>query len=281
MEQQQLNKQITILRICVITFLLTLASFFLFSFTLKKVNDEFLKQLGISKTEADKKIMNSMLLGSFDVYGIKNVRNIAIGNRSGLAKNLLTYTKKHVNSAAFINAYKQLKDANKPTENTVKTPEQMQAENIEYYKKGVLQMEETIKKADEKFKNIFQKSLDDGKKRLVEAENPNNKIYVNYRKNYDQALKDCKAGNERLLADWENEYPTNHMLFVKKRLQQFLNETADIDFTAETTLKNGKNIFLKREYESKGNRWKMGYRAGKDVVETSRNFVQEWMNEIK
>jgi len=64
-------------------------------------------------------------------------------------------------------------------------------------------------------------------------------------------------------------------------MQQFLDETDDIDFNAVLETKNGKKIFVNRAYESKGNRWKMGFRAGKEVVETARAFIQNWMTEIK
>jgi hypothetical protein len=53
--------------------------------------------------------------------------------------------------------------------------------------------------------------------------------------------------------------PNNHLLFVK----------------------NGKKVFVNRAYESKNNRWKMAFRAGKEVVQPARAFVQQWLGEIK
>jgi hypothetical protein len=67
-------------------------------------------------------------------------------------------------------------------------------------------------------KPVFEKVLADARKELKEAEDPGNKTIVNCRKNYPQAVKDNEAGNQRLLADWENEYPSNHLIFIKKRL---------------------------------------------------------------
>jgi hypothetical protein len=281
MKKQQLNLRISKFRICIIALMMATASLSLLSFQIKKLNDEFLNQLGIAKMEADKKIIDSFMGGSLDVYGLKNAKNIALNNRASVAKELLIYAKKQVNSPAFISQYKQLKESHKPEGGKIQTPDEMQKGMIASLKKNIQGMEETVKKADAQFKPIFQKSLDDAKKQLKDAEDPNNKMFVNYRKNYDQSVKSINAGNEKLLADWENEYPSNHLLFVKKRLQQFLEETNDIDFAATTVMKNGKKIFEKREYESKGNRWKMAYRAGKEVIGTSRAFVQQWVNEIK
>ena len=100
-------------------------------------------------------------------------------------------------------------------------------------------------------------------------------------KNYENGVKQNQQNYDRQVADWEAKYPSNHLLYVKKRLQEFLNETADIDFDAELVTKNGKKYFVNRAYESKGNRWKMAFRAGKDVITTARTFVEKWMSEIK
>jgi len=151
---------------------------------------------------------------------------------------------------------------------------------VAQYKKSVAEMEGYVKKADASMKPIFEKSLADAKKALAEVEDPNNKNIANYRKNYPGLLKNIQQGDEAQLKNWEEKYPANHLLFVKQRLQQFLADTEGINFDAELTVKNNKKVFVDRQYESKGQRWKMAYRAGKDVVETSRAFVQAWIMEI-
>lgn len=78
-----------------------------------------------------------------------------------------------------------------------------------------------------------------------------------------------------MLKRWEESYPENQLLFIKKHLENFLTTTADIDFAAETVNKNGKKIFVSQAYERKGHYWKMAYRAGKEVVGPSRAFVTE------
>lgn len=280
MQRTSLNSLLNVLRICIVAFILAIISLFLFSFTVNKMYGDFLKELGITKTEADKKITNSILGGYMDTYGAKNAKNILLGNRAAVAKDLLVYTKQYVNGAAFKTEYAALKERNKPEVNKVQTPEEMQEETIAMYKKSVTEMEGYIKNADANTKPIFEKSLVDAKKMLAEAQDPNNKAITNYRKNYPELVKTIQQGNEARLREWETNYPTNHMLYVKKRLQQFLTETEGINFDTELTVKNGKKIFVDRQYESKGNRWKMAFRAGKDVVETARSFVQAWVAEI-
>jgi hypothetical protein len=256
-------------------------SLLLFSFTVNKINADFLKELGISKADADKKITNSILGGYLNTSGARNAKNIVLGNRAAVIKDLLGYTKQYVNSPAFKNEYASLKENNKPAATKIQTPEEMRASNIEMYKKSVAEMEAICKKADANTKKIFEASLAESKRQLQIAEDPNNKAFVNYTKNYPELLKTIQQGNEQELKNWEEKYPANQLLFVKQRLQQFLTETKDIDFGAALTVKNGKKIFINPAYESKGRYWKMAFRAGKEVVEPAKAFVEQWLEEIK
>ena len=70
-------------------------------------------------------------------------------------------------------------------------------------------------------------------------------------------------------------------MLVTKGLLEFMEATKDIDFGAELKTVNGKKKFVNPEYERKDSRWKMAFRAGKEVVEPAREFVQKWIDEIK
>ncbi|HTH30205.1 MAG TPA: hypothetical protein VL946_02595 [Lacibacter sp.] len=269
------------LKVLSLAAIITVASASLISFTLRSLSDDFLKQLGLTKPGAEEKIRQGILGGSIDVYGIKGLKNIATGNRVAVANDILTYTKKYVITADFLKNYNEMRDYYKPKFQKLQTPEEMRAEAVANHKKGIAQIEETIKKSDAANKSIFEKVLITAKEDLKKVEDPNSKHNAAYAKNYEQGVKQNQQNYDRQIADWEAKYPSNHLLYVKKRLQEFLNETADIDFEAELITKNGKKYFVNRAYESKGNRWKMAFRAGKDVITTARTFAERWMNEIK
>lgn len=272
---------ITRLRMGAILLAFITGSFFLFSFTANKIAEDFLQQLGISKANADEKITHSLLGGYLDQYGLRNAKNIAIGNRAAVAKELLAYTKQYAGSPAFVKEYNQLRENNKPKPSPIQTPDEMRTGMIDQYKKSIAETEANMKKADASTKSIFEPILATMKQELKNVEDPNNKMIANYRKNYPEMMKSIEAGNKQQLADWEAKYPTNQLLFVKERLQQFMDETEGIDFNAQLIEKNGKKYFVNPAYERKGNRWKMAFRAGKEVVEPARAFVQSWMAEIK
>lgn len=282
MQKSTNQKTKTIARLIFAAMFISVVMSALFSFTIyKKINEEFFKQLGISKQEANSKITNSILGGYLDAYGVRNAKNIVSGNRTAVTKNLLTYTKQHVNTTAFAKEYATLRENQKPTLNVAQTPEDMQQQMIVQSKKGIADLEASIKKADAANKKMFEDILVSAKKQLQDFEDPNNKGVVNYRKNYPSLVKATEANNQKLLAEWERKYPVDHHQFIKGRLLQFLEETNDIDFSAELFTKNGKKYFVNKVYESKGNRWKMAFRAGKEVVEPAREFVQLWIAEIE
>ncbi len=281
MKKTILGKQLVILRICIMTFILVILSMFIFSFTTKKLAEDFLKQLGISKSMADEKIFGSFLGGSLDAYGVKNVKNIALGNRTVIAMELLNYTKKTTQSETFNLKYQELKNNYKPEKPSVQTPEEMRNGMIDSYKKSIAQTEDILKTADANMKPVFENVLKEAQKGLKAAEDSNNKHIVAYTKNFPELLKQLDKGYQQQLAQWELQYPSNPQHYVKMRLTEFLNETGDIDFNAELKVVNDKKIFVNRTYESKGNRWKMAFRAGKEVIEPARKFAQEWIYEIK
>lgn len=265
----------------VLASILLLSIFVINSFTVHRIGDDFMKQLGISKTAADEKITNSILGGYLDAYGLKNARNIVMGDRSQVAKDLLVYTRNHVNSEAFKKEYAALKEANKPQKATVKTPEELKSETIDAIKKMITTSENGLKTANSTMKPIYEKMLADGKKQLAEAQSPNYSQFKMYEKNYPMMVQNLEEGHAAMMKEWEATYPADQKQFVKRRLQEFLNITEGIDFNAALVIKNGKKYFAKAEYENKDNRWKMAFRAGKDVVEPARAFAQQWIDEIK
>jgi hypothetical protein len=264
------------------SFLLFLATVIFFcSFKTARMADDFLKQLGISKTAADAKITDGILGGGIDLYGVKNARNIALGNRKAVVLDLVAYAKAQANAPNFIKQYNDMRNRLKTEDYVPQTPEKMRAETIARAKEGVAQIEEAYKKADAAYKAVFLKSVEDAKKYLKDVEDPKNKQFVRYSANYERAVQEAKEGNARKNAEFEKRFPTNHVLYVKMRLLEFMDETKDIDFDAELISKNGKKYFVNRAYESKGSRWKMAFRAGKEVIEPAREAVQKWIEDIK
>lgn len=257
-------------------------SYGLFSFTVKRTADDMLTTLGITKTEANSRVASNILGGYISTYGVKNIKNLATANQVAIAKDLLTYTKNYVASDEFKKQYALEKENHKPEDNGAPdNPEKYKAKLIAQAKEAVKQAEEYIAKATPENKSLFKPALDAAKKNLEDVQDPNNEYLKMYADNYAILLKNYNDDMAARKREWEETYPSNVNLFVKKRLQEFLDITKDVDFAAKLKEANGKKYFVDAAYEQKDSRWKMAFRAGKDVVETSRTFVQQWINEIK
>jgi hypothetical protein len=107
--------------------------------------------------------------------------------------------------------------------------------------------------------------------------NPEMDVYM--QQAYDQQLEQHKKD----IADWEAKYSANNpKLIIESWLENFLEQTKDVDFKAQTaTDEKGRTLFVKQEYERKNNLWKLCYRGGKETTDAARNFAQAWLNELK
>lgn len=85
-----------------------------------------------------------------------------------------------------------------------------------------------------------------------------------------------KINNKIDKAENEKKYPSNPDELIKKRLSDFLEISATVDFDAEVR----GDRFVNPEYEKKSHEWKMCYRAGKDVVEAARVEAQKWLDQL-
>ena len=279
MKQHSLRQ--TAIHIFILFLILSIVSLSLASFRSAELYGDFLKQLGISRQEANEKISSGFLAGGLDYYGMRNLKNIVSNDRAAVVKDIAMYAREYANSPEYLKQYAELRESNKPQMQKLETPEEMRNTMIKSAKEGVRLSEESLKKAPADMKAIFEKTLEAAKQNLKMAEDPNNKYIKAYSQNFASAEKHMQESLQFQLKNWEEKYPSNHMLYIKVRLQEFLDATKDIDFNAELIEKKGIQYFVKDEYERKDNRWKLAFRAGKSAVEAGREFAQQWVNEIK
>jgi hypothetical protein len=283
MKPYSLKKSVRIVRICVVAFILSVISLFLFSFTVSyKLGDDVWKQLGLSEAQGQEKIKTSFLYNYLDYYGVRNFKNLAAGNRGAVAKDLLQFTKQYVSSNVFKIEYQQYREASKPIEpsKTVRSKEDIRKEKIAETEKSIKNMEESMKTMSTDMQKIMQSGIDMQKNMLKEYKDPDSQMielfYQGEVMNRQSDLNRYKEDMEK----WEMNYPADHKQLVKARLQKYLSLAATVDFNAELYEKNGKKYFVKHEYEIKNHEWKMIYRAGKEVYDVTKAFAENWLKEL-
>ncbi len=240
------------------------------------------EQLGITEQVGSERIRESFITGYLQYYGLKNLKSIAASDRKSITMDLLTYSKKYVSSEEFQKVYERKRLGMKPREVTrkPKTEDQIRQEQIATAKKGMTSMENALKTATPDLKKAYQDSYDMYKKHLEDYQKPDNEMVRMMAKGEQTKYEAELKRFEDRLKKWETEYPAESSGFIKLRLQKVLEATEGIDYNAELTERNDKKYFVKQEYEKKDQNWKAGFRAGKEVTETVRAFVKQWVTEL-
>ncbi|HQX95477.1 MAG: hypothetical protein KA968_03000 [Chitinophagaceae bacterium] len=258
--------------------ILIIGSFFIaFSAIAIKVVDGIIERLGLEHKFAQGNIVSN-LVGSFssgpmetyeDAGGFAGdqpssfklpyvpklkLSTILSGDKSAAATELCEYVKKYINSEEFMTQYYAQREnampltANGTSLSTLKGNKIVHQKNINNYKTDTKYVAEQQKELDE-----TQKKID----ALVEA------------------AKKPFPGK----ANWEKRYPLDPSGLVKKRLQEYLQLAATVDFNAVLAAPDKYNVkkFVNLAFEKKPHKWKAIYRAGKEVNDVVTAFVKEWL----
>jgi hypothetical protein len=85
--------------------------------------------------------------------------------------------------------------------------------------------------------------------------------------------------NEQL-AEWKQNFPATGKDALKKRLRDFLRDSANVDYNAKLVRRGNKMVFANEAYEEQSEEWKVCYRAGKEPVAKARAIAQAWLKEL-
>jgi|GEM_PF-2556727 len=87
-----------------------------------------------------------------------------------------------------------------------------------------------------------------------------------------------RAKNDEIIARAEEK--RNYKANIKAQLQQFLEESAEIDFTAKILKVKKHNEFADEAYRKKSKIWKQCFRMGKPATNAFREVAQGWVAEL-
>ena len=97
----------------------------------------------------------------------------------------------------------------------------------------------------------------------------------------EMARAEDKKRYEEQLKAWEEKFPAEPRVLIKKRINDFLAASADVDFSAKLLPRGDKMVFANEEYEQKPPEWKVCFRAGKEATEAARAFAKAWLAELE
>lgn len=241
-----------------------------------KMAEDIITRLGMEQQTAQRYIINN-LAGNFsygpmepyesntgtDTYSqLKSFRLpympklsiVLSGDKAAAAQEVCEYIKRYINSEEFIDNYKKARQEAMPLTQDGMSLSTLQANDIVFGKNI------NNYKTDTKYVAEQQQKREENQKRID---------------NLLEAAKKPFPGKEV----WEKTYPVDPTALVKKRLQEYLQLAATVDFSAKLTEPDKYKVkrFVNPVYEKKSLKWKAIYRAGKEVNDVVTAFVKEWL----
>ncbi|MGZ8538387.1 MAG: hypothetical protein ACXWV9_09010 [Flavisolibacter sp.] len=283
MKPAQIKLLYTAIKTICCMFLVCCLCLFLLAFKTNEINADLWTQLGIKQSDANINIRVSVTSNYLQYAGAKNAKNIVAGKRPAVINQLVAYAKKFTASAEFKKEYAFERSKNKPKDPMLFSinVDSIRNEEKQRVLQSIKQTEANANNPNPKIKNAVPARLEALKKELVALDDPNNKkvqAQVNQLQSFNDAANDAY---KKELDKFNTKYPENAQVVIKKRLQQILDITADVDYNAE--LKQGPKykVFVNPEYQKKSREWKLAYRSGKVTTDAVRAAAEKWLAEFK
>ncbi len=281
MRQKLLKIAILQVKLVAIAMVLLLPALLIVTAKAEKFYMELWKELGITQQEGKAKLKDGFIYGFLYEGGFRNIRNIILGDKEAVAKDLLEYTRTYVYGSGFKNDYAKYREASKPVLSMVAPSEPaVRKRYIEGVRLQMRAIKAEIKNTDGELKKLYEEQFELLERQILDFSDPKSKTIEFIMQN--EASRFNKATNYycEQYTKWEIDFPQDPMLFIKNKLHKFLDETAAVDYEAKLVKIEGTNYFEKRDYNYKPNSWKYAYQAGPELTGTVRAFVKTWVSEL-
>lgn len=270
-------------------FLLSPVLLLLLGFTAEQSSEKtlsgLLSQFETSEEKAKSDIFNAVTDSSYVIPNAKLLRDISAQERIEIVGLMGKYLKEYLASDEFLQKYNECREDKKPVApEAPKYSTQLQDEQREILKTSIAEIEKNKTQVAEDQQAMFDEIIKGLKQQLIELDDPKNVVFSpemdgHIKTSYDMQMVEY----EKNVAAWEQAYPQNNPKpMIQRWINGFLEDSAGVDFAAETTkTKDGIHKFVDPEYERKNKRWKFYFRAGEETVAAARAFAQDWLGELK
>jgi hypothetical protein len=242
----------------------------------RHICSDILQQLSVTEEEAHDYIFSNFREGdlSFPVSSV--IKSLIPGKRAAVVKELGDYIRQYTSSPAFLEQYKEAREAAKP-QGPANKEEKIKARLAEI-KHDIEEAEKGIKENTGDMKKLYELTLQQLKQEQKALQDPKDPYHATYT---DGGMDNGNPEQyKRDMAYFEKEYPVNSKDLVKKRLKEFLDLTATIDFNAKLVESKGLTKFADPALEAKSSDWKRCFRSGKETITAARAYAAQWLKEL-
>lgn len=263
--------------------------FFLAGIYAGKMMDDKIKSLlqtlKLSDENAKSNIFSNISSSGFYLPNIRELKSITLGEQSSMVGIIGNYVKEYTGSEDFKLRYNEYRESRKPSPpEAPKSADEMKNQQKEELKKSIEEMKVAKSEVAADQQGMYDDMITMFEEQLKQLDDPDNPVYSEEMDNVMQESyrQQMEAYNQEV-AEWEKEYPANNPNgMIKKWITELIEKSKNVDFNAQTAIdEKGRTLFVKQEYESKDNFWKLCFRAGKETTEEARRFAQTWLSELK
>ena len=241
-----------------------------------------LAQLNLAPAAAKAGALESLASGSaYNEAAFKVFKSLPGPAREAVVRAGLAWIKSYVATAEFKAAYAERRDREKP-----ETPAARPSADDEMKKmkaemeKNIAEMRKNMAALDAQTKKDMEVAIQAMRDQMERMEkDPGQRDLM--RQVAEMSTADDKQHSEEELGKWEQRYPADPRVLIKKRIKDFLAASAGVDFAAKLLPRGDKMVFANDEYEQKPAEWKLCFRAGKEATGAARAFAGTWLAEIE
>ena len=240
---------------------------------------DFLTDTGLTRPEAQQRVVDGITSGYVTIPA--TCRKLTLSQRASVVSGAVSFAKAYTQTDDFKQRYAEWRNTAKPT-SSVKSYEQVQQEQKEQIagmKKTLAETKAAMAKMDAATRKALQQAINEQEKIVAEMEAGTSPMLMK-QEAVEQVNKYVQAEYQENLKKWEENYPANPGVMIRKHLNNFLNQSNGVDFAAKLSDRNGKKYFVNSDYEQKPEVWKRCFRAGSEATSTARQLAQTWLAEL-
>ena len=247
-----------------------------------------LTRLGLTETAARALLTNEVQTAGAGGYSSKLAMagraaylRVPEAERGAATTALFAWAKAYVNSPAFETAYARIRSESKPQlrERAPTVDEELKKQLDES-----LAAYESAKTAASAMPAAErEKSLTSLKQIFDMQRNPETQRIL--RAGLEEERAKRQAGEDQVMARWQEQFPADRQVLFARRLREFLDATADVDFEGrKNTIKNlaGETVgfVMSPKCEGKPWQWLDAFVVGREATAAGRAAAEAWLDEL-
>jgi hypothetical protein len=250
-------------------------------FSAAQNDSDILVKLGLEPATAKESIMASLASGSvYNYEAIEAFKSLPASARATIVQAGLNWIKAYVGTAEFKTAYQKFRNGKKPEAPAARpsADEALKKQKADF-EKQIAETRKSMAALDAETRKTMEANIQQMRSQLEAMEkDPQQKVLMGQMT--EMARAEDKKRYEEQLKTWEEKSPTDPRVLIKKRINDFLAASADVDFSAKLTPCGEKMVFAREDYERKSTEWKVCFRAGREATEVARAFAKSWLAEL-